>query len=334
MRCGNPPSIARSQNPGNGTLGLCKIIRSCMGNCAVSLFSENNMKKMINSIVSFINEVNEDKVTVYATQASYFFILSIIPFLMVLVSLIKYTPISEATIASIVRDIMPSYVDSFAVRIVEEVFANSVGTVSFSIVLALWSAAKGMQQFVNGINVVYKVRESRNWITLRLWAIVYTFAIIIVMGFLLLLVVFGQKIQNLFPENLSGLLWLFNKLIDHRMFIVLIILVVLFALGMKVLPNRKNRFANQIPGAILAAVSWYVVSYAISIYVMDFNGFSMYGSLTTWILLMIWVDICINILLIASEFNVSYGKAIVKGVEGIICKIQKRNTKAKEGKKH
>ena len=72
----------------------------------------------------------------------------------------------------------------------------------------------------------------------------------------------------------------------------------------KYVPNHKVNLISQIPGAVFAAVTWYVLSYIFSIYLNIFTSFSViYGSLTSIILLMIWVYWCMYAILIGAEIN-------------------------------
>lgn len=82
------------------------------------------------------------------------------------------------------------------------------------------------------------------------------------------------------------------------------ILVLSFDVIFTALPNKKLHLKHQLPGAILCAFAWYVFSFGLSIYVNYFHGFSMYGSLTTIALVMLWLYICMYILMISAEFNV------------------------------
>ena len=62
---------------------------------------------------------------------------------------------------------------------------------------------------------------------------------------------------------------------------------------------------KQLPGAVFAAIGWMVVSWVFSVYVDVFEGFStMYGSLTTIVLIMLWMYFCMYCILIGGEFNV------------------------------
>ena len=61
---------------------------------------------------------------------------------------------------------------------------------------------------------------------------------------------------------------------------------------------------HRVPGAVLSAAGWMVFSYAFSMYIDKFSGFSnMYGSLTTLILIMLWLYFGMYITLIGAEFN-------------------------------
>ena len=78
----------------------------------------------------------------------------------------------------------------------------------------------------------------------------------------------------------------------------------------KFLPNRKDWLRKQIPGALFSAIGWQVVSWIFSMYLDIFEGFSdMYGSLTTIVLIMLWLYFCMYCILLGAEVNiVLYGK--------------------------
>ena len=92
------------------------------------------------------------------------------------------------------------------------------------------------------------------------------------------------------------------------------VLVVFFDVVFTVLPNRKMNFISQLPGAVLCALSWNVISFLLSVYINYFNGFSMYGSLTTVALMMLWLYFCIYSTLMCAEFNVTFGDNLKKWV--------------------
>lgn len=77
------------------------------------------------------------------------------------------------------------------------------------------------------------------------------------------------------------------------------------------LPNRKDKLRNQVPGAVFAASGWLLLSFVFSIYLNIFTGFSnMYGSMTTIILLLLWLYGCMYIVLLGGEVNVIFPRAL------------------------
>ena len=50
---------------------------------------------MIKTIRGFMKRLNEDHVGAYAAQSAYFILLSFIPFVLLVVTLVKYTPLTR-----------------------------------------------------------------------------------------------------------------------------------------------------------------------------------------------------------------------------------------------
>ena len=80
------------------------------------------------------------------------------------------------------------------------------------------------------------------------------------------------------------------------------------------MPNKKLTLASQLPGAVVCALAWNVISWILSVYIDYFNGFSMYGSLTTIALLMLWLYFCLYSALVCAEFNVTFENHLKKWV--------------------
>ena len=93
---------------------------------------------------------------------------------------------------------------------------------------------------------------------------------------------------------------------------MLLLLILFFDVIFTALPNTKLTFKSQLPGATACAAAWYVFSFGLSIYVDYFNGFSMYGSLTTIALIMLWLYFCMYIMMMSAEVNVIFNDSIRK----------------------
>lgn len=272
--------------------------------------------RMIIEIKRFTDKCKKDNINAFAAQSAFFLIISLIPFVMVFCSLLQYTPVSESTLLKLVSDIMPDYISPVVVPIIDEFYNKSIGIVSLTAVLAIWSAAKGVQYMADGLNVVNNIQETRNWVVLRFWAVVYMIGFILALLAVIVLLVFGNGIQKFLVGYFPILAHATDLIFRLRSIVMLAVLIVMFTVLYKTLPNskeirdRKLTFKNQLPGAIVCGLAWYVFSFGISIYVDYFNGFSMYGSLTTIVLVMLWLYFCMYIMMLCGELNVLFGEKI------------------------
>ena len=103
-----------------------------------------------------------------------------------------------------------------------------------------------------------------------------------------------------------------SKVVDFiiriRTFVTLLVLTVFWDLVYKFLPNRthtsKTTLRKQLPGAVFTACGWLLISFIFSIYLDIFTGFmDMYGSMTTIVLIMLWLYGCMYIILLGGELN-------------------------------
>jgi membrane protein len=281
--------------------------------------------KAIGNIKSFLDKCKRDKINAYSAQSAFFIILSVIPFLMVFSSMLQYTSISESVILTIIDRVMPEYVAPFVISLVEEVYNRSVGIISITAIVAIWSAAKGVQYMTDGLNSVNDLQETRNWFILRAWAIIYTVIFLIAIVFTLLVLVFGNSLSRLAAKYIPFLSATMNILAYFRGLVMLAILILFFDVIFTALPNKKLSFKSQLPGAVICGVAWYIFSFGLSVYVDYFNGFSMYGSLTTIALVMLWLYFCMYIMMMSAEVNVVFNDYFQK-------LLNKRKENAKNAK--
>ncbi len=261
---------------------------------------------MKQSVLLIMRKIKEDNIGAYAAQAALFLIMSIIPFLLVLISLIRYTPVSEALILTGIQLISPGYVSSTVVSIVDEVYHNAGGILVFSLVIAVYSAAKTIQSLRYGLNKVYEIEETRNWFVLRLRAMAETLGLIIAILLLMILLMFGQSIQDMLVEYAPFVSVITEVILRLRFLILFFAMTGIFAVIYKEIPNRKASFRSQLVGSFGCSAAWYVFTFGVSIYINYFNGFSFYGSMTSIVVLMFWLYIAMYIFLVCGAINSSF----------------------------
>lgn len=274
--------------------------------------------KWVKCIKKFVIKCRKDNIGAFAAQSAFFLLLSLIPFLMVFVSLLQYTVVSEATLLRYVNGLIPEYIAPFVISVIHEVYHKSVGIVSVTAAAAIWSAAKGVQHIAAGLNVIHGVVETRNWLVLRFWAVVYTLVFMLSVVAALVLLVFGNSIQGILIGYVPLLAQATDLLFEFKGIIMLGVMSCIFTVLLKTLPNykavtdHKLTLRNQFFGAVLCALAWAVFSEGISVYLDYFNGFSMYGSLTTIVLVMLWLYFGMYIMMLCAEINAMYGEKICR----------------------
>ena len=262
-------------------------------------------QSVVQLIRGFMQRANGDHVGAYAAQAAYFLIMSFIPFILFLTTMIRYTPLTYNMVSEAIRAFVPHNIQNFVLTIVSEVYGRSTAVVPISAIMALWSAGKAMQSLTNGLNTIYHVKETRNWLMTRLYAVVYTFMFSVAIIASLLLLVLGNQIQAMALKYIPFVGKIIGKVIGARTALVFAGLFLIFLILYKMLPNRKATFKSQVPGAVLIAAGWSLFS----LYFELFPGFSnMYGSLTALIMVMLWLYICMNLLLYGAEINSYFEK--------------------------
>ncbi|MDF2589896.1 MAG: putative rane protein [Anaerocolumna sp.] len=255
---------------------------------------------------AFNRKIKEDYVTAFSAQAAFFVIISFFPFIMFLLTLIQYLPITETTLITTLTSIFPNSVSTLIFKIVNEIYDKSSGTViSITAITALWSASRGVHAIVKGLNSVYAIKETRSGLKLRIMSSIYTLAFAIMMTITLIILVFGNRLYIWIESRIPIFRNLALLIISIRTIAGLLILTVFFLLIYIVIPNRKTNLFRELPGALVSAAGWMGFSYLYSFYIDNMSNYSnTYGSLTAIVLFMLWFYFCMNILFIGGEVNV------------------------------
>ena len=235
--------------------------------------------------------------------------LSLIPIILLLLTMVQYTPLTKADVMTAVVKIFPSSINGLIVSIVNQVYNQSRTIIPVTSIVALWSAGKGVLSMASGLNCVYESRETRNYVFLRIRATFYTVVFIVAIVFSLLLTVFGNMLSIPIIKYLPFMTQVIDFLLRFRTLLSFVVLTVFWILVYRFLPNRRDLLRRQLPGAVFTACGWLFISFIFSIYLDVFTGFSdMYGSLTTIILILLWLYGCMYIVLLGGEVNVLYRK--------------------------
>ena len=242
-------------------------------------------------------EAAELKIPVYAANACYFLAIAVFPALLLILASLRYTPLSAVDLIRLLEGILPGALMGAAESLIVSTYYNSSGAVlGISAIAALWSASRGIHGLLTGLNRVYGVAENRGWLNTRLISVGYTFVFLLVVMVTLVFQVFGESLTR----------WLLPAWrINWRGIWLLAMQIVIFDLIYMVLPNRRNRFLESLPGAVFTAVLWQLFSQGFSLYVghMVERYTNIYGSIYTVAIGLLWLYWCMCILLFGGLLN-------------------------------
>jgi len=251
----------------------------------------------------------DDHIAAYSAQAAFFIIISFFPFIMLLLSIVRFFPIEESTLMKLFIHAFPTAVHSMMVSIINEIYnpSSSGALISVTAITALWSAAKGFLAILKGLTAVYEIKETRHYFFLRITSAFYTLIFAMMLIATMILFVFGNRLYSWIEKQFPVLMDTALVIISLRTILGLLILILFFLVIYVVIPNRKVKIMNELPGAMVCAAGWMGFSYAFSFYIDNFSNYSsMYGSLTAVVLFMLWMYFCMYLLFLGAEFNLLF----------------------------
>ncbi|MED5049949.1 YihY family inner membrane protein [Bacillus siamensis] len=240
-----------------------------------------------------------------SAELAYFFLLSLFPLMIFMLTLTAYLPISAEDVLGAVDQYAPESAMSMVKSITEQTLnKRSGGLLSFGIIAVIWSASNGMNAIVRAFNHAYEVEENRSFIIIRLTSIFLTIAMVVTILIALLLPVFGREI-GLLAADFIGAPGLFLQVWSVvRWGISPLILLIVFTALYIFAPNKRLSLRFVLPGAVFAAAGWIIVGMLFSFYVGTFANYSAtYGSIGGIIVLMIWFYLTGTLLILGGEIN-------------------------------
>lgn len=269
-------------------------------------------------------KIRDDHVAAFSAQAAFFIIISFFPFIMLLLSMVQFFPIEESVMFKLFTSVFPTAVNSMMISIIDQIYHTTAsGTlISVTAITTLWSAGKGFLAIMKGLNAVYEIEETRHYFLLRTISAIYTLIFAIMVILTMGLFVFGNRLYFWIEQKIPVIKETAFLIISLRTILGLIILITFFLVIYVVIPNRKAKIVNELPGAMLCAAGWMGFSYAFSYYIDNFSNYSsMYGSLTAIVLFMLWMYFCMYLLFLGAECNLLFeNKAFVEKIKQLYRK--------------
>ena len=233
------------------------------------------------------------------------FWLTAIPALLLVLSALSYTGLTVENLLEMLEGVLPQALMGTARQLILSVYKNASGAVAgVSALTAIWSSSRGVYGLLTGLNAIYGVSEDRGYLYTRFISVLYTFALEAVILLTLVLHVFGNSLLKFIRSLNLPAMTVLTDILDLRFVLLLLVQSLLFTLMFMILPNRRNRFWESLPGGLLASIGWLLFSNLYSAYVTHFPSYAnIYGSVYAIAISMLWLYCCLEIIFFGGALN-------------------------------
>lgn len=240
-----------------------------------------------------------------AGQIAYFFILSVFPFLIFVNALIASFDIPGNAAISFLEPFFPEQIVSFIAQYLEYINAQSgVSLLSFGIVLALFSASKSVRSLASAFNRAYDISQRRGFFAQVFFSMLFIFLFALIFLACVVLVAFGNDFVSKLIANITLAFAFVDLFSVWRWITTAVILFFTMSVIYKIIPSKKIKFSETIPGTLFSLVGFLLLTGGFSFYVNNIVSSSLfYGSVGAVMLLMLWMYFAGIILLLGAELN-------------------------------
>lgn len=252
----------------------------------------------------------EDDLLGRSAQLSYYFLLAVFPFLLILTTVLGFM----AQTGSEILDGILEYVGRFAPPSAYELLLSTLkeiragaggGKLSIGIIGTLWASSMGVNAIIDGLNRAYDIQEGRPWWRVQVLAIGLTLGLGGFVVVAIVIIIYGSELAH-FLAGRMGIqdAWIALWNVIHWP-LATGVLIAAFMIIYKYGPDLKaERWRRTLPGALTAAALWLCASIGLRIYLRMYNTYNAtYGSLGAVIILMLWFYLSAAAILIGGEVN-------------------------------
>lgn len=266
----------------------------------------------------------QDKAPQLGAALAYYTVFSLAPLILVLLAIVGFLFRDDPAGAwNKITQQMSYFLDPSALQVVQNIAqkasqpGKSMIATIIGVALALFGASGVFGQLQDALNTIWGVKAKPGtgiWGFLR--ARFLSFAMVAGVCFLLLVSLaieallkgFSHYVQSIVPGGIVIALTVY-LVFDFA------VVVLLFAMIFKFLPDVKIQWRDVWIGAVITAIFFGIGKWALGLYLSSGAAGSAYGAASSLITLLLWVYYSSQILLFGAEFTQVYADRAGRGVE-------------------
>ncbi len=252
-------------------------------------------------------ELLNDNITDIGAMMAYYAILSLFPMLVFVVTLALLVLPDETVmqgLAMATQAMPPSTREVVTGQVTALMKGAHAGFAIGGAALALWGASRGVSSLMGALNAMFNKRETRPWWKRQLIAIGLTVGLAVLVVVALALLVAGPAAGHWLADRFGlgdafDTAWNVGRWVGAGLLVM-----VVWAVMYRFLPNTYAPFRIFTPGAIIGVLLWLIISYGFGLYLGHFNSYeATYGALGGGIIFLTWLWLSNIALLFGAEIN-------------------------------
>jgi membrane protein len=250
------------------------------------------------------NRSNSDDCPDLAAQVSFYFVLSLFPFFLVLASLLGWIPTTGKwdSFAEWMTAYFPTQARRTVLTTMLELSQGYASFLSIGLLATIWSASSGFMSLMEALSVACGVRDRRSYLRKRVIAIIATLvaAVFFLLSFSLWNL--GHLVEGFITTDLKYLVFFKTQWKLVRWLGSLTLLLIGIDLVNYFLPASGRPWRWLSPGTVFVALALGVATLGMNVYIKYGSNIpKVYGTLGGFIVLMLWIYAANLILLIGAE---------------------------------
>lgn len=261
----------------------------------------------------FITGIIKGSVTTRASAVSFNFFMALFPAILVFFTLIPYVPVTgfQDSLLELMKNLIPRQIYST----VEDTLFDIInrprgGLLSVGFLLTLYFATNGVNSIIEAFNQTYHTIETRSFLKQQLVSVLLMLILAVLLIVAILLITIGPMIITwLDDKELIRGRYTYEIIVASKWLIIVFMFLLMYSFLYYMAPARKKDFRFISAGSTFATLMTIATSIGFNYYVNNFSRYNtLYGSIGTLLIFLLWIYFNSIILLIGFELNASISR--------------------------
>lgn len=252
-----------------------------------------------------INRYIEHDLSQLGGQVAFFAILSLLPFVIYINTLITSFNFTREDIMNLLQPTVPAYVADMISSYVSYISTqNKYGILSAGIITTIYSASKMIRSVEKSINRAYGIAQRRGFIRSVIISMVFIVCIGVIILATLYFIMIGASVAHTIFNILHLPMSILDNLKDIKWSVFVAALFFTVSALYYIMPYRKISYKSTLPGTVFSIAAFGLLSEGYTLYIKYGIGRSfIYGSLGAVFLVFVWLYIVAIVLILGAEIN-------------------------------